>query len=61
MEARAGTHGPGDMMLDRIFVYGTLRPSGHAFHLVQPFVVRHCPAVLTGYALVGRVTAIPGA
>jgi gamma-glutamylcyclotransferase (GGCT)/AIG2-like uncharacterized protein YtfP len=54
MEARARPLGSGDMMLDRIFVYGTLRPSGHAFHLVQPFVVRHCPAVLTGYILVGE-------
>lgn len=44
----------GDMTFDRLFVYGTLRPSGHAFPLVEPVVVRHQPAVLTGYSLVGE-------
>lgn len=42
------------MTLDRLFVYGTLRPRGHAFSLVEPVVVRHQPAVLTGYSLVGE-------
>lgn len=42
------------MALDRLFVYGTLRPRGQAFPLVEPVVVRHQPAVLTGYSLVGE-------
>lgn len=46
--------GSGDMSLDRLFVYGTLRPRGSGFDLVRPAVVRHQPAVLTGYALVGE-------
>lgn len=44
----------GDMSLDRLFVYGTLRPHRHAFELVRPVVVRHQPAVLTGYSLVAE-------
>lgn len=54
MEAGAGPLGPGDMSLDRLFVYGTLRPQGQAFDLVESFVVRHLPAVLMGYVLVGE-------
>lgn len=42
------------MTLDRLFVYGTLRPNRPAFELVAPVVVRHQPAVLMGYALVGE-------
>ncbi|MFP3915258.1 MAG: gamma-glutamylcyclotransferase [Actinomycetota bacterium] len=41
-------------MLDRLFVYGTLRPRGRAFSLVKPKVVDHRPAVLSGYSLVGE-------
>ncbi|HEX2153267.1 MAG TPA: gamma-glutamylcyclotransferase family protein [Acidimicrobiia bacterium] len=54
MEAGKGSLGTGDVKLDRLFVYGTLRPAGHAFHLVEPVVIRHQPAVLTGYRLVGE-------
>lgn len=53
----ATTPGPrrtGDMSLDRLFVYGTLRPHSPAFELVRPAVVRHQPAVLTGYSLVAE-------
>lgn len=46
--------GTGDVNLDRLFVYGTLRPRGRAFDLVRPVVVQHQPAVLTGYCLVGE-------
>lgn len=46
--------GSGHVTLDRLFVYGTLRPQGHAFRLVSPLVVRHRPAVLAGYSLVGE-------
>ncbi len=42
------------MTLDRLFVYGTLRPSGAAFHLVADVVERHVAAVLVDYALVGE-------
>lgn len=42
------------MTIDRLFVYGTLRPRGRAFDLVAPVVRRHEPAVLTGYGLVGE-------
>lgn len=54
MATGAGPDGTGDMILDRLFVYGTLRPRGHAFELVAAVVVRRCPAVLTGYSLVGE-------
>ena len=42
------------MTLDRLFVYGTLRPSGTAFDLVSEHVERCVPAVLVDYALVGE-------
>lgn len=54
MGARAHSPGAGDMILDRLFVYGTLRTNGHAFHLVEALVETYQPAVLTGYALVGE-------
>lgn len=44
----------GDMSLERLFVYGTLRPHREAFELVRRVVVRHQPAVLTGYSLVAE-------
>lgn len=54
MATGAGPGGTGDLILDRLFVYGTLRSRGQAFELVAPMVVRHQPAVLTGYSLVGE-------
>lgn len=54
MTAVPGDQGTGDIQLDRLFVYGTLRPQGGAFDLVRPVVVRHQPAVLVGYALFGE-------
>lgn len=42
------------MTLDRLFVYGTLRPEASAFHLVADAVVRHEAAVLVDHALVGE-------
>lgn len=54
MATGATPGGTGDVTLDRLFVYGTLRPCGHAFELVAPVVVRHQPGVLSGYSLVGE-------
>lgn len=54
MATTADGPGPGDLSLERLFVYGTLRPRGHAFELVRPVVIHHQPAVLTGYCLVGE-------
>lgn len=52
-ETRAG-HLTGAEPIERLFVYGTLRPEGHAHHLVAPLVFHRQPAVLTGYSLVGE-------
>lgn len=41
-------------MLDRLFVYGTLRPGAGAYAMVEGSVERHQPAVLPGYGLVGE-------
>lgn len=41
-------------MLDRLFVYGTLRPQASGYDLVAAAVRRHEPAVLPGYGLVGE-------
>lgn len=41
-------------MLDRLFVYGTLRPGAQAYEVVKAAVRRHEPAVLPGYGLVGE-------
>lgn len=54
MERGSASDRTGDLIVDRLFVYGTLRPNGHAYGLVAPAVVRHQPAVLTGYTLVGE-------
>lgn len=42
------------MTIDRLFVYGTLRPAGSAFDLISDLVVRHEPAVLVDHGLVGE-------
>lgn len=42
------------MTLARLFVYGTLRPRGHAYGLVAGSVTRHQEAVLVDFALVGE-------
>ena len=58
MEASRDETRTGDLSeqepIERLFVYGTLRPEGQAFHLVAPLVRRHQPAVLTGYTLVAE-------
>ena len=41
-------------MIDRLFVYGTLRPGARAYPMVEGAVERHQPAVLPGYGLVGE-------
>lgn len=41
-------------MLDRLFVYGTLRPGSQAYEVVAEAVRHHEPAVLPGYGLVGE-------
>lgn len=40
--------------MNRLFVYGTLRPTASAYDVVEAAVVSHCPAVLIDYALVGE-------
>ena len=40
--------------MNRLFVYGTLRPRASAYDLVAGSVVAHCPAVLIDYVLVGE-------
>jgi gamma-glutamylcyclotransferase (GGCT)/AIG2-like uncharacterized protein YtfP len=42
------------MTLDRLFVYGTLRSNGSAFHMVADVVDRAVAAVLVDFALVGE-------
>ena len=42
------------MTLDRLFVYGTLRPEASAFHLLAAVVVKQEAAVLVDHALVGE-------
>ena len=59
MTAEIASFGTDHVFLDRLFVYGTLRPQGRAFSLVRPSVVRHQPAVLAGYSLVGEVHRYP--
>lgn len=40
--------------MNRLFVYGTLRPSAPAYDLVADAVIDHCPAVLIDHVLVGE-------
>lgn len=42
------------MSLNRLFAYGTLRPQGHAFSLIESVVIRYEPAVLSHFTLVGE-------
>lgn len=42
------------MTLDRLFVYGTLRPTGRAHGVIASLVIRHEAAVLHDYRLVGE-------
>lgn len=53
-DEKRARHLTGPEPIERLFVYGTLRPEGHAYHLVAPLVIHHQPAVLTGYSLVGE-------
>lgn len=42
------------MSVDRLFVYGTLRPGASAFELVADRVEAHLPAVLVDHVLYGE-------
>lgn len=54
MASRSEPGRTGDMSLNRLFVYGTLRPQCHAFSTIKSVVIRHEPAVLSHFTLVGE-------